>query len=105
MSRTMPHKACRYCGKRLRMLYNTTYKRTATKRPALSHCIACDSSNLISDGEGEFKCGDCGRAMAVQFIRKVVSRVPTFERPGYLGNGYFCTLTCGYRYAVKAVQA
>jgi hypothetical protein len=38
-------------------------------------------------------CSECGKRM-----RK------SLDGRGYLGQGYFCTLTCGYRYGRRVVD-
>lgn len=30
--------------------------------------------------------------------------VKLFEKPGYLGNGFFCSLRCGFWYAVTLLE-
>ena len=37
--------------------------------------------------------------------RSVVSRQRYFDKPGPYGDGFFCSLTCGHRFAVAAANA
>jgi hypothetical protein len=101
---------CKWCRKKLRHVGSTTQYENTGKAP--KRCMVMVRTGLYGDGK---PCGStvftadvhqgwvCEHGHASSGRRKVVSRKAWHEKPGYKGNGEFCTMTCGYKFGLAAV--
>ena len=97
---------CRFCKKPLRMTYSTQYERTNKRRPIDKTCPYCNTASGFGPPNSNqwVQCLKCGMDVATTTRKRVVSRRPIWKNPGYSGNGFFCSLRCGYNYAVKQLE-
>jgi len=104
----MAQRSCLYCNKRLQPFYHTEWENTGVWHRPKSECDFCGETNWkINAGDPSlFDCqteGCEGGTHSYKQKRRVKSRDPIWEKPGYNGDGLFCTLRCGYNYAKRAL--
>ena len=91
---------CLWCGRKLRMVYHTEKERTDAVRPP-SKCHFCGSRKGFTPLEDRrFECKGCYAEVYGDHVYHVVKRTPFYDKPGPRGDGLFCTLECGYNFAV-----
>jgi hypothetical protein len=86
-----PVPPCPECGGEQYVARTTTgvgYE--AVPGPRKLHCNGCGGEHDVPRGWSE---------------RKIVSRAPYRDKPGPYGDGFFCSLNCGYRFAIAAAKA
>lgn len=107
--------SCLWCADPLRVDHVEVREDTGEWYP-LAECYSC---NTIVDRRGEhaewtaltpeeygeagwFRCKRCGNESKGRKRERIVSRTKRFEhdRGGYNGDGRFCTLRCGYQFAM-----
>lgn len=113
MGRTNQEGTCLWCGKRLVHACRTEWENT-DKRVAAC-CPYCEVKPVKGEPDDPedfdedyhipgWKCPQCGRPVGDRKVRKVKSRRRFWDKPGYAGSGYFCTLRCGHDFAVAAAR-
>lgn len=107
---------CAHCGKVLRYACRSEWADTDEYRPP-STCIGCKTDihepvpggpwKLVpeeEEGAGVFECQSCHERSCGRRKRCLVRRTRLTALPGYGGDGLFCTLRCGYEFAVEAIR-
>jgi hypothetical protein len=92
---------CLWCGTRLAHHYYTETE-ASDRRPRRCMIVdlngeSCRSTRIERDEEGNWR---CERDHRLDKPRHVIKRTPVHEKPGYLGDGHFCSLGCGYRFGL-----
>lgn len=105
---------CLYCDKPLSFRCDTKYE----KQP-VPPCPECGGEQYVASsthgigyeavpGPRVLHCNSCAGKHSVPRgwrERKVVSRERYRDKPGPYGDGFFCSLTCGYRFGVASARA
>jgi hypothetical protein len=107
---------CLFCDKPLSFRCHTEWEDTPI--PPCDHCggrrYVCHEQVLNpttahnEDGRKVFRCSNCEPDEPVLKgwkARTVKSRKRWHDKPGPYGDGFFCSLTCGYRFGVAAAKA
>jgi hypothetical protein len=105
---------CQACGKRLRMTrheLSRTGDRVTTQpkvckqlRGNYETCTSREFDRENLTGALGWRCVDCGYFHGDRERRKLVAVRPN-GRGGYQGQGYFCSCTCGWVWAVRVLSA
>lgn len=94
---------CKWCGRRLRQKYDTTWEPVEGRRPRVCNAKLgvygtdgrCGSTELEQSAMGQWHCKE-GHSIDTHRSRRVASRKPHYDKPGDYGDGHFCGMTCGY---------
>jgi hypothetical protein len=103
---------CLWCGKKLIFFCHTEWENTGKEGPDTCHYCDCKAEKGEPDPDEYeegfhfpgYRCPKCHRPVIPRKIRKVASRRRFWDKPGYAGSGYFCTLRCGHSFAVDAAR-
>lgn len=81
---------CLWCGKKLNYTWNFDKVQVGTRiRRRKFYSYATDEYEIAESVEPKYK---------------FANRRKRYSKPGYLGNGYFCTITCAEQFAFAAVH-
>lgn len=100
---------CLWCGEKLRHECRIDYDYNNVLRKS-SPCCGADVIVRTPEGEDHSynsgECAQCGhRFNPTKLHRTIVNKTPIFDAPGYMGNGQFCTLRCGYQFGLCCARS
>ena len=100
---------CLWCGRKLTMTYSTEYERLGRVERKATICCGAEFKEIFGSDDGGVPlggvCSDCGEITTASYQRKkVVKRTPWYDKPGYEGNGSFCSLRCGYQFGARLAE-
>lgn len=87
---------CKWCGWKLRRPAVTV--RGPAEYPKRSKCCRAPIEQLSERDPRRMICSLCAGYPGL--VRKIISKTPRYDKPGDYGDGHFCGLSCGYRFAV-----
>ena len=104
---------CKSCGKKLVYNCESTYRDLEIFLPP-GFCDGCDKKTKKEEWKKDPETTGpdwprvihkpCGWSTLARKKRKLVTRRRTSKLPGRYGDGHFCGLTCGYRWAVRQLN-
>lgn len=98
---------CLFCGRKLAFKYHSRYESCVdpSKPPKSCHCGCTDfETNPKAENGIVWRCMACWAGAGGRPYRKLVSRTKVYDLPGAYGDGFFCNLDCGVKFARIAAQ-